>query len=80
VFVDPYRAALVADPQPPSRVDALVTLMTRLHVGTVLGPLYWLAAFVTGFVPLLFFVTGFFMWRRKRQNRLSMTRPLSDIS
>ena len=80
VFVDPYRAALVTDPQPPSRVDGLMTLMTRLHVGTVLGPLYWLAAFVTGFVPLLFFVTGFFMWRRKRQNRLSMTRPMPDMS
>ena len=80
VFVDPYRAAVVDDPQPPSRVDELSMLMTRLHVGNVLGPLYWLAVFVTGFVPLLFFVTGFFMWRRKRQNRMAMTRPLPDVA
>ena len=78
VFVDPYRASLVEDPQPPSRVDGLSMQMVKLHIGHGLGPLYWLLAFVTGFVPLLFFVTGFFMWRRKRQNRLSMTRPLPD--
>lgn len=76
VFVDPYRAALVENPQPPSRVDELFMAMVTLHVGHGWGPLYWLLAFVTGFLPLLFFITGFFMWRTKRQNRLSMSRPL----
>ena len=66
VFVDPYRASLVADPQSPSRVDGLSMQMVKLHIGHGFGPLYWLLAFVTGFVPLLFFVTGFFMWRGKR--------------
>lgn len=77
VYVDPYRARLVEDPQPPSKVDDLVASMALLHVGNGLGQMYWLLTFFTGFVPLLFFVTGFMMWSRKRQNQLSMTRPRS---
>lgn len=80
VYVDPYRAQVIADPQPASRVDGLVTLMALLHGGGGLGPVYWLLAFLTGFMPLLFFVTGQILWYRKRQNRLTMTQPLPDIT
>ncbi|MFO1247023.1 MAG: PepSY-associated TM helix domain-containing protein [Alphaproteobacteria bacterium] len=78
VYVDPYRAKLIEDPQPPSKVDKLVASMALLHVGDGLGQLYWLLTFITGFAPLLFFITGFMLWSRKRQNRLSMSQPLAD--
>lgn len=80
VYVDPYRATLVENPQPPSMVDKLAASMALLHVGNGLGQIYWLLTFLTGFVPLLFFITGFMMWTQKRQNRLSMTRPLTDLT
>ncbi len=80
VYVDPYRARVIENPQPPSQVDGLITRMTLLHVGLGLGTIYWLLALVTGFMPLMFFVTGFMIWVRKRQNRLAMTQPLTDMS
>jgi len=80
VYVDPYRGKVIENPQPPSQVDGLVTQMALLHVGLGLGEIYWLLALVTGFMPLMFFVTGFMIWVRKRQNRLAMTQPLADMT
>jgi uncharacterized iron-regulated membrane protein len=34
-----------------------------------LGPIYKALVFASGFLPLLFVVTGFLMWLRKRQAR-----------
>jgi uncharacterized iron-regulated membrane protein len=79
IYIDPYTAAIVANPQPPpSMVDRAQRMMGQLHSAYGLGQLYWLLVFLSGLTPLLFFITGLVMWWKKRQNRMAMTRPIPE--
>jgi len=67
--VNPYtgEAAVVARPARPPRGQGLS--IRGLHAGDGLGPLYKALVFASGLLPLVFVITGFLMWLRKRQAR-----------
>jgi uncharacterized iron-regulated membrane protein len=68
IYIDPYTGKIIADPAPPpSIVDRAQRMMGRLHGAHGLGTFYWLLVFLSGFLPLLFFVTGTVMWWKKRR-------------
>ena len=46
-----------------------------LHAGQGLGPVWKLLVFLSGFLPLLFAVTGLAMWLLKRRRRQAPGRP-----
>jgi uncharacterized iron-regulated membrane protein len=77
-YVDPYRAKVIAirDPYQLTGVEEYVAWQKPLHIAEGIGPLWRMLVFVSGFLPLVFFVTGVTMWLQKRRNRLAMTRPL----
>ena len=79
VYLNPYNGAIVANPNPPpTTVDRAQRMMGRLHEAIGLGFAYEVLVFLSGMVPLIFFITGCIMWSKKRQNRLAMNRPLPD--
>ncbi len=80
VYVDPYRARVVAvrDPYRLGGADGYIAWQKPLHIAEGLGPVWRLLVFLSGFLPLLFVVTGVTMWAKKRRNRLAMNRPLED--
>jgi uncharacterized iron-regulated membrane protein len=81
IYVDPYRGAVLASASPPpTRVDNVQRMMGRLHEAIALGPVYTVLVFLSGLVPLVFFVTGLIMWLKKRQNRLAMNQPLPQLN
>ena len=69
IAVNPYSgeaAVRTAVARPPRRQGLSVR---GLHAGQGLGPVYRALVFASGFLPLLFAVTGFLMWLKKRQAR-----------
>lgn len=69
VTVNPYTgdAATRAPAAGPPRRQGLS--IRGLHAGDGLGPIYKALVFASGLLPLLFVVTGFLMWLKKRQAR-----------
>ena len=82
IYVDPYRGSILAGNMPrPTRVDDIQRAVGRLHEAYGFGLIYQSLVFLSGFLPLIFFVTGIAMWWKKRQNRLAMNQPLPpDLS
>lgn len=80
VYVDPWRGKVVAvrDPSSLSAADSFMAWQRPLHEGGGLGPVWRLLVFLSGFLPLLFVVTGVTMWIKKRRARLPMTAPLAE--
>jgi len=76
VYVDPYRARVVAirDPRRLGGLDGYLVWQKPLHVGEGLGPIWRLLVFLSGLLPLIFVITGFTMWWRKRRNRGARAR------
>lgn len=83
LFVDQYRAFVIAGPQAPAQtsLDKIMAAMRPLHqgggVGPVLGPVYWVLVMLSGFLPMLFVVTGLTMWVKKRRRRLPSFVPVA---
>ena len=50
-----------------------------LHEGRGLGPVYRLAVFLSGFLPVLFVTTGFLLWLKKRSVKVA-PKPTSNFS
>ena len=71
VFVDPWakRVVEVRDPKQYSATDTFLTWQRPLHTGLGLGWIWWSLVFLSGFLPLLFVITGFSMWFIKRRNK-----------
>ncbi len=71
VFVDPWakRVTEVRDPKSYSAADTFLTWQRPLHTGLGLGWIWWSLVFLSGFLPLMFFITGFCMWLIKRRNK-----------
>jgi len=70
-FVDPWakRVAEVRDPKSYSAADAFLTWQRPLHTGLGLGWIWWSLVFLSGFLPLIFAISGFCMWFIKRRNK-----------
>jgi len=80
VYVDPYRAKVTAvrDRGTLSDAETFLAWQKPLHVGDGLGPVWRFFVFLSGFLPLLFVVTGVVMWLTKRRNRMAMNQPLPE--
>jgi uncharacterized iron-regulated membrane protein len=73
VFVDPWTRQIVKtfDPREYSAGETVIGWQHALHSGDGAGPLWKLLVFVVGFLPLLFSITGVWMWWLKRAQRLA---------
>jgi len=73
VFVDPWTRQIVKtfDPRNYSAGETALAWQHALHAGEGAGPLWKLLVFVIGFLPLLFSITGVWMWRLKRAQRVA---------
>ena len=71
VYVDPYagRAISVLDPASYPFVEQIVAWQRPLHEGEGLGPVFKFLVFLSGVLPLVFSVTGVWMWLKKRRRR-----------
>jgi uncharacterized iron-regulated membrane protein len=73
VFVDPWTRQIVKtfDPREYSAGETVIGWQHALHSGEGAGPAWKLLVFVVGFPPLLFSITGVWMWWLKRAQRLA---------
>lgn len=73
VFVDPWTRQIVKtfDPREYSAGETVLGWQHALHSGDGAGPVWKLLVFVVGFLPLLFSITGVWMWWLKRAQRLA---------
>ncbi|MEJ0025309.1 MAG: PepSY-associated TM helix domain-containing protein [Rhizomicrobium sp.] len=81
VYVDPYRATVMAvrDPGSLSFADGFVAWQRPVHDGDpLLGPVWRFLVFLSGFLPLVFVVTGVTMWIKKRRAHIAMDAPLAE--
>ncbi|MBL8628831.1 MAG: PepSY domain-containing protein [Rhodospirillaceae bacterium] len=74
VFVDHFakKVAEVRDPAALSGIDKFLISQRGLHVGAGYGVVWWALVFLSGFLPLVFTVTGITMWWLKRRNKKRM--------
>jgi uncharacterized iron-regulated membrane protein len=70
-FVDPgaRRVIELRDPRAYSAAESFLAWQRPLHAGQGLGQPWRLLVFLSGFLPILFAVTGASMWWLKRRNR-----------
>ena len=71
VYIDPWRGQVIEtrDPRNYTIGETLLAWQRALHEGSGLGWGWKILVFVSGFLPLLFSVTGVSMWLIKRQRR-----------
>ncbi len=71
LWIDPYSGKILAIRNPADNLagNTVLDWLHPLHNGEAFGLTGRWIAFVSGFVPLLLFVTGFIRWRQKRQAR-----------
>ncbi len=74
VFVDHFTKKVVEirDPAKLNGIDKFLISQRGLHVGAGYGLIWWVLVFTSGFLPLLFVVTGMSMWWLKRRNKKRM--------
>jgi uncharacterized iron-regulated membrane protein len=72
-FVDPAQRKIieVRDPKDFSAGEAVMTWQRPLHAGRGLGSVWRILVFLSGFLPLLFAITGISFWWLKRRARLA---------
>ncbi len=70
-YVDPYQKRITGWRNPPNApaVERFAAWQRVLHAGEGWGALWRALVFVSGFLPLLFVVTGTVMWLKKRRGR-----------
>jgi uncharacterized iron-regulated membrane protein len=71
VFIDQYwqRILEVRDPKNYSLGEKIIAWQHSIHAGEGLGYLWKITVFLTGFLPLLFSITGISLWLIKRKNK-----------
>lgn len=71
VFVDPWqrRVIEVRDPHDYTIGEKVMAWQRALHAGHGLGWLWRILVFLSGFLPLVFAITGIAMWLLKRRRR-----------
>ncbi len=68
--VNPYTGEAVARMAPARAPRGPALSIRELHAGNGLGPVYRALVFASGVLPLVFVVTGFLMWWKKRRARV----------
>ena len=76
VMIDPWQRVItkIEDPRTFGRTETAVAWQRPLHEGRGLGPVWRGVVFVSGFLPLLFSITGVSMWLLKRRARAKRRR------
>jgi uncharacterized iron-regulated membrane protein len=77
-FVDPWARRIVElrDPRDFAAGESFLAWQRALHVGSGLGWTWRILVFLSGFLPLLFAITGIAMWLSKRRlRRAAAGRP-----
>jgi uncharacterized iron-regulated membrane protein len=71
VFIDPFARRIVQrlDPQDFTVTEAALAWQHGLHEGRGLGPVWKFLVFLSGFLPLIFTVTGLRIWWLKRRGQ-----------
>ncbi len=71
VLIDPWKARVIEtfDPRQFSAGEIALAWQHALHAGEGLGWVWRILVFLSGFLPLLFAITGVSMWWRKRRTR-----------
>lgn len=71
LWLDPYSGEILAigDPQQNATGNSVLDWLHPLHSGEALGLAGRWLVFLSGFLPLLLFVTGFIRWRQKQRAR-----------
>lgn len=71
VYVDPYAGTtlVVLDPRIYPLGEKIVAWQRPLHEGEGLGPVFKFLVFLSGLLPLMFSVTGVWMWLKGRGRR-----------
>lgn len=74
VTLDPASGQVteIRDPRLYPANEAFQAWQRPLHMGLGLGPIWQFLVFLSGFLPLLFSITGVAMWWIKRRNRKRM--------
>lgn len=82
VFLDPFAPSViqVRDPKNFTLAETVMAWQHALHEGTGLGPVWKLLVFGSGFLPLLFVVTGVTMWLKKRATRRAAPTRASEAT
>lgn len=74
VVVDPSGVVRgVRDPALETAADAVMRWQRPLHIGAAFGTTGRWVAFITGLLPLGFFVTGIWIWLRRKRRRVRAT-------
>lgn len=76
VMIDPWKRAItkIEDPRIYGRTETAMAWQRPLHEGMGLGPVWRGLVFVSGFLPLLFSITGVSMWLLKRRAKAKRAR------
>ncbi len=77
IAVNPYTGAVLTRPGAARNAGVTRRTIEQLHGGAGFGPVWKFLVFASGFLPLIFVVTGFMMWLKKRQNRSAVKKPAS---
>ena len=78
VFVGPgAEVSAVVDPRQDTLGTRILDWMKSLHFGLGLGIVWKVLAFLSGFLPLLFAITGLLMWQARRAQRRAVPEGLA---
>lgn len=80
-YVDPYQNRIAGWRNPPtaSQAERFVAWQRPLHAGEGWGPVWRFLVFVSGFLPLLFVITGTAMWLKKRKGKTATLRVVETV-
>ncbi|HEY4136528.1 MAG TPA: PepSY-associated TM helix domain-containing protein [Alphaproteobacteria bacterium] len=75
VFVDPWRGEVVEllDPSRYTVGETIMSWQRALHAGAGAGWLFRFLVFLSGFMPVVFAITGIAMWLHKRRSKMRTT-------
>ena len=77
-FVGPgAEVSAVVDPRQDSMGTRILDWSKSLHFGLGLGVVWKVLAFLSGFLPLLFAITGLLMWQLRRAQRRAVPEGLA---
>jgi uncharacterized iron-regulated membrane protein len=80
-FIGPGPEILdVVDPRNDSAGKQMLLWLRVLHYGQGLGAIWTILVFLSGFLPLLFTITGFQMWWLKRAQRQEIPDALAQAA
>jgi uncharacterized iron-regulated membrane protein len=74
-FVDPWAKKIVElrDPRTYSAAESFLAWQRAMHAGEGLGNVWRGLVFLSGFLPVLFTITGFSMWLMRRRSKRRAT-------